>query len=163
MCELLHTFAGHLVAANRAAKEAAEALVRVQKKRPRRSGALHRVFAEEASAAGQFATRQLVPERKAPPKRGVSGDGSRPLNLSSVKDADRQPLVTTGAGGGYLPIGALPTGHLPTGGGAGGGVVNEAAERRAAVREVCVPPHSAARSVGSLVWVVTREQCCHRR
>ena len=74
-----------------------------------------------ASAAGQFATRQLVPERKAPPKRGVSGDGSRPLNLSSVKDADRQPLVTTGAGGGYLPIGALPTGHLPTGGGAGGG------------------------------------------
>src|SRR5262249_20335878 len=40
---------------------------------------------------------------------------------SSVKDADRQPLVTTGAGGGYLPIGALPTGHLPTGGGAGGG------------------------------------------
>src|SRR5262249_778311 len=69
----------------------------------------------------KFATRQLVPERKAPPKRGVSGDGSRPLNLSSVKDADRQPLVTTGAGGGYLPIGALPTGHLPTGGGAGGG------------------------------------------
>jgi hypothetical protein len=38
---------------------------------------------------------------------------SRPLNLSSVKDADRQPLVTTGGGGGYLPIGALPTGYLP--------------------------------------------------
>src|SRR5262245_2518501 len=124
MCELLHTFAGHLVAANRAAKEAAEALVRVQKKRPRRSGALHRVFAEESSAAGQFATRELVPERKAPPKRGISvvmESASRPLNLSSVKDADRQPLVTTGAGGGYLPIGALPTGHLLTGGGAGGG------------------------------------------
>jgi hypothetical protein len=28
--------------------------------------------------------------------------------------------------------------------GAGGGVVDEAAERRAAVREVWVPPHSAA-------------------
>src|SRR5262245_57828341 len=74
-----------------------------------------------SSAIKQFATRGLVPERKAPPKRGVSGDGSRPLNLSSVKDADRQPLVTTGAGGGYLPIGALPTGYLPTGAGAGGG------------------------------------------
>src|SRR5215467_3781962 len=63
-------------------------------------------------------------KRNAPPKRGISVvmvSASRPLNLSSVKDADRQPLVTTGAGGGYLPIGALPTGHLPTGGGAGGG------------------------------------------
>jgi hypothetical protein len=51
---------------------------------------------------------------------------SRPLNLSSVKEADRQPLVTTGPGVGYLPIGALPTGYLPigalpTGAGAGGG------------------------------------------
>src|SRR5215813_9258285 len=58
-------------------------------------------------------------KRNAPPKRGISvvmESASRPLNLSSVKDADRQPLVTTGAGGGYLPIGALPTG-----GGAGGG------------------------------------------
>jgi hypothetical protein len=59
----------------------------------------------------------------APPKRGISvvmGCVSRPLNLSSVKDGDRQPLVTTGAGGGYLPIGYLPTGYLPTGAGGGG-------------------------------------------
>src|SRR5215831_21192599 len=45
-------------------------------------------------------------KRNAPPKRGISvvmESASRPLNLSSVKDADRQPLVTTGAGGGYLP------------------------------------------------------------
>src|SRR5262249_32669237 len=43
------------------------------------------------------------------------------LNLLSVKDADRQPLVTTGGGVGYLPSGALPIGALPTGGGGGGG------------------------------------------
>jgi hypothetical protein len=62
--------------------------------------------------------------KNAPPKRGISvevGCVSRPLNLSSVKEADRQPLVTTGGGGGYLPIGALPTGYLPTGAAAGGG------------------------------------------
>jgi hypothetical protein len=67
--------------------------------------------------------------KNAPPKRGISvemGCVSRPLNLSSVKEADRQPLVTTGPGVGYLPIGALPTGYLPigalpTGAGAGGG------------------------------------------
>src|SRR5437660_4038020 len=49
---------------------------------------------------------------------------SRRLNLSSVKEADRQPFVYTGAGVGYLP-GYLPTGYLPgylpTGAGAGGG------------------------------------------
>ena len=70
------------------------------------------------------AARQRMPARCAPPKRGISvviGCVSRPLNLSSVKDADRQPLVTTGCGGGYLPIGYLPTGYLPTGAGAGGG------------------------------------------
>src|SRR5215470_13988446 len=49
------------------------------------------------------------------------GSVSRPLDLSSVKDADRQPLVTTGGGGGYLPSGALPIGALPTGGAGGGG------------------------------------------
>jgi hypothetical protein len=37
------------------------------------------------------------------------------------QEADRQPLVTTGAGGGYLPIGYFPIGALPTGPGAGGG------------------------------------------
>src|SRR5262249_61413607 len=69
-------------------------------------------------------TCKLLRKKNAPPQRGISvvtESASRPLNLSSVKDAVRQPLVTTGAGGGYLPIGALPTGHLPTGGGAGGG------------------------------------------
>src|SRR5262249_39352166 len=60
-------------------------------------------------------------QKKCPTEAGHKCGNGMPLNLSSVKDADRQPLVTTGAGGGYLPIGALPTGHLPTGGGAGGG------------------------------------------
>jgi hypothetical protein len=47
---------------------------------------------------------------------------SRPLNLSSVEEADRQPLVTTGGGVvGYFPTGYLPMGALPTGAGAGGG------------------------------------------
>jgi hypothetical protein len=71
-----------------------------------------------------LAARDPSQRRNAPPKRGITvvmGCVSRPLNLSSVKDADRQPLVTTGAGGGYLPIGYLPTGYLPTGAGAGGG------------------------------------------
>jgi len=97
---------------------------------------LHRPRDRRASSTSRFQST-----RNAPPKRGISvvmesasrslnlssvKDADRqplvrPLNLSSVKDADRQPLVTTGAGGGYLPIGALPTGHLPTGGGAGGG------------------------------------------
>jgi len=80
---------------------------------------LHRPRDRRASSTSRFQST-----RNAPPKRGISvvmESASRSLNLSSVKDADRQPLVTTGAGGGYLPIGALPTGHLPTGGGAGGG------------------------------------------
>ena len=80
---------------------------------------LHRPRDRRASSTSRFQST-----RNAPPKRGITvvmGWVSRPLNLSSVKDAERQPLVTTGAGGGYLPIGALPTGHLPTGGGAGGG------------------------------------------
>src|SRR5215471_12410324 len=79
----------------------------------------------------------------------------RPLNHSSVKDADRQPLVTTGAGGGYLPIGALPTGYLPTGAGAGGGgslrgrsaaaaALSMAKDAASAVRifSMCSPPES---------------------
>src|SRR5262245_54113898 len=63
-------------------------------------------------------------KRNAPPKRGISVEMGypRPLNLSSVsRTRDRQPLVTTGAGGGYLPSGALPIGYLPTGAAAGGG------------------------------------------
>src|SRR5215471_9600624 len=62
-------------------------------------------------------------QKKCPAEAGHKrGNGKRIQTAQScVKDADRQPLVTTGAGGGYLPIGALPTGHLPTGGGAGGG------------------------------------------
>jgi hypothetical protein len=66
-------------------------------------------------------------EKNAPPKRGISAVWkwecvSRPLDLSSVEEADRQPFVTTGgAGGGYFPIGILPIGALPTGAGAGGG------------------------------------------
>ena len=80
---------------------------------------LHRPRDRRASSTSRFQST-----RNAPPQRGISvvmGCVSRLLNLSSVKDADRQPLVTTGAGGGYLPIGALPTGYLPTGAGAGGG------------------------------------------
>jgi hypothetical protein len=42
--------------------------------------------------------------KNAPPKRGISAGKwdayPRRLNLSSVKEADRQPLVTMGAGGG---------------------------------------------------------------
>src|SRR5262249_41132247 len=77
-----------------------------------------------ATSRRASSTSRFPVKRNAPPKRGISvvmESTSRPRHLSSVKDADRQPLVTTGAGGGYLPIGALPTGHLPTGGGAGGG------------------------------------------
>jgi hypothetical protein len=76
------------------------------------------------SLCAALAARDPSQRRNAPPKRGITvvmGCVSRPLNLSSLKDADRQPLVTTGAGGGYLPIGYLPTGYLPTGAGAGGG------------------------------------------
>ena len=70
------------------------------------------------------ATSRFQSKTNAPPKRGISvemGSVSRPLNLSSVKDADRQPFVTTGGGVGYLPSGAFPIGALPTGGGGGGG------------------------------------------
>jgi hypothetical protein len=68
-----------------------------------------------------------VTVKNAPPKRGIVVEMGwdaypRPLDLSSVEEADRQPLVTTGgAGGGYFPIGILPIGALPTGAGAGGG------------------------------------------
>jgi hypothetical protein len=68
-----------------------------------------------------------VTQRNAPLRRGISvemGWYPRRLKLSSVKEADRQPLVYTGAGagGGYLPTGNLPIGALPTyGAGAGGG------------------------------------------
>jgi hypothetical protein len=71
-----------------------------------------------------------VTVKNAPPKRGIVVEMGwdaypRPLDLSSVEEAV-QPLVTTGPGVGYLPIGALPTGYLPigalpTGAGAGGG------------------------------------------
>jgi hypothetical protein len=87
----------------------------------------------------------------------VMGCVSRPLNLSSVKDADRQPLVTTGAGGGYLPIGYLPTGYLPTGAGAGGGgslrgrSAAAAALRRVHPRCVCVP--SPSTGSGHRKWI----------
>jgi hypothetical protein len=55
--------------------------------------------------------RRNAAEKNAPPKRGISAVWkwecvSRPLDLSSVEEADRQPFVTTGgAGGGYFPIG----------------------------------------------------------
>src|SRR5262249_231104 len=53
---------------------------------------VHRVFAEEASAAGQFATRELVPERKAPPKRGISGgNGKRIQTAQSFERQGRRP------------------------------------------------------------------------
>ena len=75
---------------------------------------LHRPRDRRASSTSRFQST-----RNAPPKRGISvvmesasrslnlssvKDADRqplvrPLNLSSVKDADRQPLVTTGAGG----------------------------------------------------------------
>src|SRR5262249_6924514 len=61
---------------------------------------------------------------KCPAEAGHNcGNGMRIQTAQSLErqGADRQPLVTTGAGGGYLPIGALPTGYLPTGAGAGGG------------------------------------------
>jgi len=73
------------------------------------------------------------------------GRVSRPLNLSSVKDADRQPLVTTGAGGGYLPIGALPTGYLPTGAGAGGGGSLRGSSAAAAALSIAKDAASAVR------------------
>jgi hypothetical protein len=68
----------------------------------------------------------MLDVKNAPPKAGHKcsvemGMRIRPLSLSSVKEADRQPLVTTGPGGGYLPIGVLPIGYLPTGAAAGGG------------------------------------------
>ena len=58
--------------------------------------------------------------KNAPPKRGIS------VEMGCVSRPNRQPLVTTGPGVGYFPIGALPTGYLPigalpTGAGAGGG------------------------------------------
>jgi hypothetical protein len=71
-----------------------------------------------AVARGGWQSRQLhiaiAVNVKCPAEAGhfisvVMGCVSRPLNLSSVKDADRQPLVTTGCGAGYLPIGYLPT------------------------------------------------------
>jgi hypothetical protein len=67
-----------------------------------------------------------IPVDEMPRRSGAfhnCGNGMRiqAAQFSSVKDADRQPLVTTGCGGGYLPIGYLPTGYLPTGAGAGGG------------------------------------------
>ena len=77
-----------------------------------------------ASAQENPAAMALGP-RNAPPKRGISAVWKwvrpRRLNLSSVKEANRQPFVTTGAGAGYLPTGNLPIGALPTGAGAGGG------------------------------------------
>ena len=69
-----------------------------------------------------------VTQNKCPASRGISvemGWYPRRLKLSSVKEADRQPLVYTGAGAGagYLPTGNLPIGALPTyGAGAGGGL-----------------------------------------
>ena len=67
---------------------------------------------------------------------------SRPLNLSSVKDADRQPLVTTGCGylpTGYLPTGYLPIGALPTGGAGGGGSLRGRSAAAAALSTVNNP------------------------
>src|SRR5262249_27542089 len=49
-----------------------------------------------------------------------------------------------GRNAGYDGVGHGLGQHTQREVGAGGGVVDEAAERRAAVREVCVPPHSAA-------------------
>src|SRR5215813_11978907 len=109
--------------------------------------------AGEQPHVGDIAARLLhmaIPvKRNAPPKRGISvvmGCVARPLNLSSVKDADRQPLVTTGAGGGYLPIGALPTGHLPTGGGAGGGGSLRGRSAAAAALSIAKDAASAVRN-----------------
>jgi hypothetical protein len=85
---------------------------------------LSRWIAGRPAGGERGAPPQYRATRNAPPKRGISvemGCVSRPLNLLSVKDADRQPLVTTGGGVGYLPSGALPIGALPTGGGGGGG------------------------------------------
>jgi hypothetical protein len=105
------------------------------------------------SLCAALAARDPSQRRNAPPKRGITvvmGCVSRPLNLSSVKDADRQPLVTTGAGGGYLPIGYLPTGYLPTGAGAGGGGSLRGRSAAAAARRA---PRADERNVKNLASV----------
>src|SRR5215831_8043568 len=81
------------------------------------------VAARGCRRCGRRANKRRLSTRNAPPKRGIKCGNGRIQTAQSFErqGADRQPLVTAGAGGGYLPIGALPTGYLPTGAGAGGG------------------------------------------
>jgi len=98
-----------------------------------------------------------VTQNKCPASRGISvemGWYPRRLKLSSVKEADRQPLVYTGAGAGagYLPTGNLPIGALPTyGAGAGGG--GSLRGRSAAAAALSIAKDAAAAvSIFSMMW-----------
>jgi len=96
-----------------------------------------------------------VTQRNAPLQRGIVWKWDaypRPLNLSSGKEADRQPLVTTGCGAGYLPTGNLPIGALPTyGAGAGGG--GSLRGRSAAAAALSIAKDAAAAvSIFSMMW-----------
>ena len=97
-----------------------------------------------------------VTQNKCPASRGISvemGWYPRRLKLSSVKEADRQPLVYTGAGAGagYLPTGNLPIGALPTGAGAGGGGCLRGRSAAAAALSIAKDA-AAAVSIFSMMW-----------